>query len=194
MRKIKSYEDFTNEEINWKNLLSGALIVGSLNLSSCGSEQELEDKKPQIENLIQIELNEFNKRFPLSNQFTLHEIDSIYPIVEKEWKWKSGSEPSKSPEINQKWIQGGEFAKQYSKENTYFTGNNINTYFILSDVRGIPPGQNKEERIWLVTSYVEKGGEKSQVYTYGFNTYEEAISYIEDVKNNGSIYTSPAGR
>lgn len=57
MKKIKSYKqfnesDFTNEELNWKTLLPTIALASSLNLSSCKTKNDFENKIPDIETLV----------------------------------------------------------------------------------------------------------------------------------------------
>ena len=50
MKKIKKYEEFTNEEINWRKGLATAALGASLmgGIQSCDSNKEEETKKEQI--------------------------------------------------------------------------------------------------------------------------------------------------
>lgn len=41
MNNIKGYEEFTNEEFNWKKAAAGAALVGSLSMPACKSPSYL---------------------------------------------------------------------------------------------------------------------------------------------------------
>lgn len=67
MEKIKSYEEFCNEEINWKKLLSGTALATSLILSPLKSDATTIQQYDKTE-LLQLQNNQtlFTKRITVS--------------------------------------------------------------------------------------------------------------------------------
>ena len=63
MKKIKNYEDFINEEINWKSIVPAIALATTLNLSSCKTKEEVENKIPEVELFIQKHID--NRTEPL---------------------------------------------------------------------------------------------------------------------------------
>ena len=175
MKTIKTYEDFVNEEINWKKSLIGATIVTGLSLSSCDTKTELENKKPQIENLIINDINDLNKRMPEEMAIEFNEIDSINgPIkcpeyyFEEEGLYWPDSLGYESPTIKNK--------------PKVMMGTTTDVYFIISKVHF------NKSRYWLLSTYFE-GTETScnreslLIKGIQYEEYSEAINKMnEDIK------------
>jgi hypothetical protein len=164
MKKIKTYEDFVNEEINWRKALLGATIVTGLSLSSCDTKTELESKKPQIENLVINDINDRNKRMPEDMAMEFNEIDSINgPIKTNEYYIDSDS-------------------------SKVMMGTFINTYLILSKIH------REGQRYWYLSTYYESNENSSSkenvCWGREYENYSEALNaikdYIKGYKEDGS--------
>jgi hypothetical protein len=84
MKRIKNYQDFTNEELNWKKALAGAAIVASLNLTSCDTQKDIENKIPQVEILVKNQIDRENSLKEDGDTIIFNGISEI-----KEFKYKS---------------------------------------------------------------------------------------------------------
>ena len=164
MKTIKTYEDFVNEEINWRKALIGATIVTGLSLSSCDTKTELENKKPQIENLIINDINDRNKFYPEEMAIEFNEIDSLYgPIKSEEYFLDTDS-------------------------SKVMMGTFVDIYLILSKIH------IEEKRYWYLTTYYESNenssSKESQCCGREYENYSDALdglkNYIKGYKEEGS--------
>ena len=158
MKTIKTYEDFVNEEINWRKALIGATIVTGLSLSSCDTKTELENKKPQIENLIINDINDLNKRIPEEMAIEFNEIDSLKGPIQAE-NYFIDTDSSK--------VMMGIF---------------VDVYFIICKV------YIEEKRYWFLTTYLETNKtsasypsiENQFVHDAPYENYSDAIDESEN--------------
>jgi hypothetical protein len=152
VKRVMKEEQIT-ESNKIKSILAGLGIALNVGLSSCESKSEVESKLPQIENMIEDNIEEMNNYL---DPIEIKNIDSIQGPIRY-------LPTIRNKELT-KWVSDNDSAS---------------LYLIISE--GVQISDGAKKRVWLVTTYMEDEKE-SVANTRDFENYSEAMTYLKDTK------------
>jgi hypothetical protein len=147
-------EEQLNESNKLKGLLASLILSLNVGLTSCDSKSEVESKLPQIEYMIEDNLEEMNTYM---DPIEVKNIDSI----QGPFRYL----PTVRNKDLTKWV--------YDKDSA-------NLYLIIS--KGVQISDGVRKRVWLFTVYSEGHPKETGALTMSYENYSEAMSQLEDTK------------